>query len=144
MLITVHTTKNPKYRKIVISLQYTDEFTYTMQLNIHPYRQQHISQICNSVKHALSSSANVSRQHRRPHVSPNEQIFDLSTNYVIRGINVMIAIDLEIHDNAFLKIKSSIPHEKIGESLKPRMCIVGFEKTLTLDFKNVKFFVYTG
>ena len=56
----------------------------------------------------------------------------------------MIVIDLEVHDNAFLKIKSSIPHGKIGESLKPRMCIVGFEKTLTLDFKHVKFFAYNG
>ena len=55
----------------------------------------------------------------------------------------MIAVDLEVHDNAFLKIKS-FPHGQIGESLKPRMCIVGFEKTLTLDFKHVKFFAYNG
>ena len=44
-----------------------------------------------------------------PTYAPTEKIFGRSTNYVIRGINVMIAIDLEIHDNAFFEDEIIIP-----------------------------------
>ena len=56
----------------------------------------------------------------------------------------MIAIDLEVHENAFFEDKIINPPWKNWRIVEAANVHRRFREKLTLDFKNVKFFVYNG